>query len=395
MTPGPDILAWMQAQRDAMIALLADLVRAESPSAEPEAQAMAQKLLWEAFDGLGAQVEVVPGRQTGGYLVAQWPDATTPRPCQLLLGHCDTVWPLGTLQEMPFEVADGIVRGPGVYDMKGGLVQMVFALRALQELGLETAVSPVVLVNSDEEIGSPESRKAIERWARQAARAFVLEPALGPLGKLKTARKGVGKFEVVIRGRAAHAGLDPELGVSAVLALSHVIQQLSALNDWERGITVNVGLISGGLSANVIAPEARAQVDVRVPTLADAVEVEAAILALQPPLPETTVAVSGRFGRPPLEPTPANRRLWRAAQTAGQALGLSLQEGRAGGGSDGNLTSRFTATLDGLGAVGEGAHARHEGLFVERWLERAALLALLLLLPSGEGEPCHDTSLPP
>ena len=303
---------------------------------------------------------------------------------QLLLGHCDTVWPPGTLKKMPVDFEDDVVKGPGVYDMKGGLAQMVFALRALHDLDLEPTVAPVVFVNSDEEVGSPDSTRHIRRLARVAQRAFVMEPSLGPSGKLKTARKGVGRFTVVVEGKPAHAGLDPEGGASAILELSYLIQALFALNEPARGITVNVGTVDGGLSPNVVAPEGRAVVDVRVPTRQDARRVQQSILDLEPVTPGVKLRIEGAIGRPPMEPTPRNRRLWKTARRLGADLGVDLEEAVAGGASDGNTTSLFTATLDGLGAVGDGAHARHEFVFADKLVERCALLALLLMEPPFE-----------
>jgi glutamate carboxypeptidase len=282
---------------------------------------------------------------------------------------------------MPVGSEGGIVRGPGVYDMKAGLAQMVFALGAISALGLEPSVTPVVFVNSDEEVGSPGSTRHIRRLARVVERAFVMEPSLGLAGKLKTARKGGGRFSVVVEGRAAHAGLDPEGGASAILELSYLIQELFALNDPARGTTVNVGQIDGGLSPNVVAPGCRAEVDVRVVTLKDARRVQESILSLEPVTPGTKVRIEGRIGRPPMEPTPRNYLLWRRARSVGEALGLELEEATAGGASDGNTTSAYTATLDGLGAVGDGAHARHEFVYADAMVERSALLAALIMEP--------------
>jgi glutamate carboxypeptidase len=258
-------------------------------------------------------------------------------------------------------------------------VVMVYALRALHELGLQPPLSPVVLVNSDEEIGSPESTRHIRRLAEAAARVYVLEPGFGPQGYLKTARKGVLRFDVAVQGKSAHAGLAPQEGVSAILELSHVVQQLFALNDWEHGISVNVGQVSGGTRPNVVAHEAQAVVDVRVPTVADAERISAAILGLQATLPGAVVKVEQVSASLPLEPTPRNQALWQQAQAAGRLLGLELEAVAVGGASDGNTTSQFTATLDGLGPVGDGAHALHEHVLVDHLPERAALLALLLL----------------
>ncbi|HSS52244.1 MAG TPA: M20/M25/M40 family metallo-hydrolase, partial [Thermoanaerobaculia bacterium] len=223
----------------------------------------------------------------------------------------------------------------------------------------------------------------IRRLARASRRVFVLEPALGPQGLLKTARKGIGRYTIVVRGRSAHAGLDPEKGASAILELSRVIQRLYELADPERGITVNVGVVAGGLRANVVAPEARAELDIRVLATEDAVRLERTVLGLAPLTPDTTLEILGGIDRPPLEATPGNRILWEAACRNAEALGIPLAEGTAGGASDGSLTSRFVPTLDGLGAVGDGAHALHEHVLIDRMPERAALLALLLLEPIG------------
>ena len=223
-------------------------------------------------------------------------------------------------------------------------------------------------------------------------------PSLGPAGQLKTARKGIGRFTVTVHGEAAHAGLDPGAGASAILELSHVIQQLFALNDLERGVTVNVGTIDGGLRPNVVAPKSTAVIDVRVPTEQDAERIEAEICKLQPATPGTRIEVDGLFGRPAMEHTPANRSLWRLACRVGSELGLTLEEATAGGGSDGNFTSRHTATLDGLGAVGAGAHARHEHLLLGPTIERAALLDLLIAAPplqtaAAEGEEAFEATV--
>jgi glutamate carboxypeptidase len=377
------ILARLRGREDEMAALLARLARAESPSLEPESQRESAAILTEELAALGYRVARVAGGSSGDHLLAERGERDdTPR--QLLLGHLDTVWPVGTVERMPVKVEGGRITGPGVYDMKGGLVQMLFALGALRDLGLEPAAEPVVFVNSDEEVGSPSSAEEIGRLARSAVRAFVLEPSFGPFGKLKTARKGVGRFTLRIKGRASHAGLDPEQGVSAVLEASHQIQRLFELNDRDRGITVNVGTIDGGLRPNVVAPEVTAEIDARVLHDEDARSVEAAILSLEPVHEGISIEVEGRFGRPPLERTPRNRDLWEAARGAAGALGIPLDEATVGGASDGNITSRYTATLDGLGPVGEGAHSPDEYVSLSQMPERAALLALLVMMPAGE-----------
>jgi glutamate carboxypeptidase len=375
------VAEYLREHQQALVEFLKRLALAESPSTEPEAQEEVLGIIFKALAELGFEVRRIRGPRSGGHLYARPATRERHAPVQLLLGHCDTIWPLGTLEEMPVEVRDGVVRGPGVYDMKGGLAQIVFALRALRDLDLKPSVTPVVFVNSDEEVGSKESTRHIRRLSCIVDRAFVLEPSLGPSGKLKTTRKGVGRFSVIVKGEAAHAGLNPEEGVSAILELSHLIQALFALNDPARGTTVNVGTIDGGLSPNVVAPESRALVDVRVPTTEDARRVEAAILGLKPVTPGVTLRVEGGMGRPPMERTPRNRRLWETAHRLGKELGLDLGEAMAGGASDGNTTSLFTATLDGLGAVGDGPHARHEFVYVDKMVERCALLTLLLMEP--------------
>ena len=380
METAQEVLGYLREQEQALVGFLERLALAESPTAEPASQDAVLRTLSGVLTEIGYATWRVPGRRSGGHLSAR-PERRRCAAAQLLLGHCDTVWPLGTLAEMPVEVKDGVITGPGVYDMKGGLAQMIFALRALRDLDLNPPLTPVVFVNSDEEVGSIGSTRYIRRLARAVQRTFVLEPSLGPSGKLKTARKGVGRFSVVVEGVAAHAGLDPEGGASAILELSYLIQALFALNDPARGITVNVGTIDGGLSPNVVAPESRAVVDVRVPTREDARRVEEAIYGLKPVTPGVTLRVEGGMGRPPMERTPRNRRLWEKACGLGKELGLDLDDGMAGGGSDGNTTSLFTATLDGLGAVGDGAHAHHEFVYVDRMVERCALLALLLMEP--------------
>lgn len=379
------IRSWLEGRVEEMVEMLARLARLESPTHEPESLPPVFDALGERLEALGLRTHRLPGRETGGCLVAFPPRGRAKgRQIQLLLGHADTVWPRGILDTMPVRRDGDLLCGPGVYDMKGGLVIGVWALAALHAVdgGLEgLEVPPVFLVNSDEETGSPESERQILRLARGARRVFVLEPALGPEGRLKTTRKGIGSFEIRIRGRAAHAGLDPEKGASAILELSHVVQRLFALSDPDRGTTVNVGRIDGGLRTNVVAPESRAWVDVRVPDQEEAERVEAEIRGLTATTPGTSLEISGGFERPAMEPTPGNRALWRLARERAAALGFELEEGRAGGASDGNLTSPLVPTLDGLGPVGEGAHAEHEQVQVPRLAERAALLALLLAAP--------------
>ena len=379
--PTHEILHYLREHLPEMLDFLQHLVRIETPSTVPHTHKALFSLLGDAFGRFGYHVHHIPGRNSGGHLFARPRRRARRTPLQLLLGHADTVWPVGTLKEMPLEIGEGTMRGPGVYDMKAGLVQILYALRALHDLQLKPSVTPLVFINSDEEIGSGESTAHIRRLAQIAHRAFVFEPSFGLDGKLKTARKGVGRFTVIVKGKAAHAGLDPGAGASAILELSYMIQKLFALNDPKRGITVNVGMIDGGLRPNVIAPESRAVVDVRMLTNEDAQDIEARIRSLQPESPGVTLTIHGRISRPPMELTPRNYALGEIAKQLGSEINLTLADSVAGGASDGNTTSQWTATLDGLGAVGDGAHASHEFIYIDKLVERGALLALLLLTP--------------
>ena len=377
-----EVFQYLRRRLPDMLTLVQQMARVESPSTVPESQQVVLRPLADSLEQLHYKVHILPGKHTGGHLYARPWRRSKRQPIQLLLGHCDTVWPLGTLATMPLEMGEGVLRGPGVYDMKAGLVQIAYALRALHELQVEPAVAPVVFINSDEEIGSRESTPHIRRLARIADRAFVMEPSLGLDGQLKTTRKGVGRFTVTVKGKASHAGLNPDAGASAILELSYVIQKLFALNDPSKGTSVNVGVIDGGLRPNVIAPESRAMIDVRVQTQEDARRIEESIHTLQPVTPGIALEIDGRIGRQPMEPTPRNRQLWEMARQIGHSINLELAEGAAGGASDGNTTSLYTATLDGLGAVGDGAHAQHEFIYYDKMAERSALLALLLLAPT-------------
>jgi glutamate carboxypeptidase len=383
------VLDWLDGRQPAMVELLERLALAESPTLDRRSQEAVYLILAQELEQIGYAARQVRGYEVGGHLYARAAKRTRGASRQLVVGHMDTVWPLGTLAGMPVERRDDALYGPGVYDMKAGLVQLVFALRVLGALGLEPEVTPVLLVVSDEEVGSRESGRFVRLLARGAVRAFVLEPPSGTTGKLKTARKGVGRFTLTVHGRASHAGTDFEQGVSAILELSHQIQHLFALNDHDRGITVNVGTIDGGLRPNVVAPEAAALVDVRVPSAEAGAELEAQIRGLRPVLPGCSLEVKGGMGRPPMEPLPRNRALFETARRLAAELHLDLEEAdQVGGGSDANTTSLYTATLDGLGAIGAGAHAVDEHVVVSRLAERTALLALLLLEPApSSGNP--------
>ncbi|MGB5258078.1 MAG: M20 family metallopeptidase [Woeseiaceae bacterium] len=379
------ILRYVNDKSAVFIELTRSLVEAESPSSHPESHDEVRRVLRLALAEVGydsresghsstpRHVFAVPaGRKKGGL-------------SQLLLGHYDTVWPIGTVGSRPFAVDGNTMHGPGTFDMKAGLAQIVIALGAVRDLDLETPVVPIVFVNADEEIGSRTSTRYVRWLAQHADRAFVMEPALGQRGDIKTERKGIGRFTVTVYGKAAHAGLDPEAGASAILELSHVIQKFFALNDVERGVTVNVGTVDGGIQPNVIAPHSKAVVDVRVPTVEQGVEIERTIHAFKATTPNVRLHIEGSIGRPAMQSTPRNRRLWEIVRSAGTELGLDLYQARAGGGSDGNTASQYTATVDGLGPVGDGAHAVHEHLLIDKTLQRIALLTMLLIAPPTEG----------
>ncbi|MXX68574.1 MAG: M20 family metallopeptidase [Gemmatimonadales bacterium] len=389
-TPAQAVSGRMAELRGEFVDFISQLVLEESPSTEPEAQRGIRAILTETLDDIGLEVEHIPGQASGGHLLARSLGAAGGRAAadgpaeggaQLLVGHMDTVWPIGTLREMPVRVSDGRLSGPGAFDMKTGLAIGVFALRALRDLGLDAGVSPVFVINSDEEIGSPESEPLIRDLARGASRAFVLEPALGPRGRLKTRRKGIGQYHVAVEGRSSHAGLAPEEGASAILQLAHTVREIDRLGDAAAGTTVNVGLIGGGSRPNVVAASANCEVDVRAWTAAEADRIREGMFGLEPAVPGTRIKVTQVAGRGPLERTPRNVALWERALRVADEIGLELREGSAGGGSDGNLTSQYTATLDGLGAVGDGAHARHEFVWIDRAVERVALLAGLIAAP--------------
>ncbi|MDZ7772996.1 MAG: M20 family metallopeptidase [Balneolaceae bacterium] len=378
---------WFLDREDAFTGYLRSLVEVETPSDRPDCFEELFDILKSSFEELNFRVEHREGETSAGQLLCLPPDLPPGEPAQLVVGHCDTVWEEGTLGEMPFRIDGNEISGPGVYDMKTGLAMMVFGLRAIRELDGTPALPPVFLITSDEEVGSGDSRALIMEQARRARRTFVLEPSLGIDGRIKTRRKGVGHFEIEITGKASHAGLAPEEGVSAILGLSHIVQQLFKLNDQQRGVSVNVGTIEGGERSNVIAARSRAVVDVRVPNKEEGRRIGEAIYSLEPEIDGVELVITGDINRPPMEKGVANEALWQIACRLGDELGLDLQEGTSGGASDGNFTNQHSPTLDGLGAVGEGAHAWHEKIFLEETLCRAALFSLLLLEPeTGEGK---------
>ena len=375
------VLKQVLGYEDLLLSLLRDLVMAESPSAEPAVHERARHVFMSALLELGYHVAETGPADGPRHVYARPENRSKNAATQLIVGHYDTVWPVGTVTNRPFEVDGNIIRGPGVFDMKGGLVQLILAIKTIRSLDLEPGLLPLIFVNADEEIGSRTSTRYIRKLARLASRALILEPALGDQGSLKTERKGIGRFTFTVFGKAAHAGLDPEAGASAILELSHVIQKLFAMNDPDKGITINVGTIDGGVQPNVVAAHSTAVIDVRVPTIADGDRVEKMIHGIKPEIPGVRLRIEGAIGRPSMESTPRNEALWDSALAIGKQLNIELSRAKVGGGSDGNTTSQYTATLDGLGPVGHGAHAEHEFLYIDKTLQRAALLTMLLLSP--------------
>ncbi|HXU48785.1 MAG TPA: M20 family metallopeptidase [Candidatus Binatia bacterium] len=362
-----------------MVATLRAFVECESPSADKAAVDRFGEMVAREWRRRDATVRVIRQREAGNHVRAEIVPAARGKVGQLLiLGHLDTVYPLGTLRTMPFRAAGGRAFGPGTFDMKGGLVLALFAVDALREAGLKPAKRLVFFWDSDEEIGSHSSRKLIEAEARRSDAVLVLEPSLGLRGDLKTQRKGVGTAEIIVRGRAAHAGIDPAAGVNAVHELALQIERLMKMNDPANGITVQATVLAGGSASNVVPAEARAQVDVRCARLADVMKVNRRLQSMRPILKNAKIEVRGGINRPPLERTAAVRKLFAHAQKIAREMGIDLREGSTGGGSDGNFTAALgVPTLDGLGVVGDGAHALNEHLVIGKMAERAALIAAL------------------
>ncbi|HSJ55808.1 MAG TPA: M20 family metallopeptidase, partial [Anaerolineae bacterium] len=359
-----------------MVALLTRLIELESPSgAKPEIDRLAGLLGAEA-QSLGADVQLLEQETAGSHLLARWgtgPGGT------LLLCHMDTVWQVGTLADRPIRVEQGLLYGPGALDMKGGIVNALWAMRALLHLGLPPRRRVTLLINSDEETGSTTSRSTIEALAREHDVALVIEPAQPPDGALKTERKGTGAYRVEVTGRAAHAGVDHCKGINAIEELAHQILTIQHFTDYVTGTTVNVGLAGGGTRSNVVPEHAWARVDVRVTDQVQAAHLDARFRALAPRMPGTALSVSGGIGRPPMVRTPAIAVLYQRAAALAREIGFEVPEAASGGGSDGNFTAALgLPTLDGLGVVGDGAHAAHEHVILDSLPQRAALLAALL-----------------
>lgn len=372
------LLAAAERERDWILHVLGELVEQESPSTDPAAlEACAVRLAARCAEtGAVVRRESALGR-TADHIVAEWPGRGPP---VLLMGHFDTVWPVGQIGRMPLHSADGRLYGPGILDMKAGLTIGLAAMKIVAgHLLPEVRPAVKMLITSDEEVGSATSRALIEALGRAAAAVLVLEPAIPGAGALKTARKGVGEFEVVAHGVSSHAGADPGAGASAVHELAHQITAIAALVDPERGRSVNVGVVEGGTRSNVVAETARAVVDVRVTRLDDAAVVEAAMAHLTPRNPRVRLEVRGGVNRPPMERTPAGLRLYALAREVAATWSEDLAEGATGGASDGNFTAALgVPTLDGLGAVGDGAHALHEHVVIDQLPRRTALLAGLI-----------------
>ena len=370
----------LQPRTRAIVQLLGKFVRCESPSHQKAAVDRLGKLVADEWRRRGAKVRILRHSTRGNHVRAEiWLGEGRPKGQIMVLGHLDTVYPLGTLAAMPFRVRGGRAFGPGTFDMKAGLVLALSAADALNALGLQPQKRLVFFWNSDEEIGSYASRAAIEREARRSDAVLVLEPSAGRDGKLKTARKGVGTAELIIAGRASHAGLDPGAGVNAVHELAEQIVRLEHVNNPKRGIALQATVIDGGTVSNVVPHHARAEVDIRYTHAADAPKIERQLHGLRPILPGARVEVRGGINRPPLERTPAVLRLFHHAQELMRELGVHLGEAWTGGGSDGNFTAALgVPTLDGLGAIGNGAHSAVEHVIIRSLPERAALLAGLL-----------------
>jgi glutamate carboxypeptidase len=363
-----------------MLSTLQRLVLAESPSLEKEAADRCCDIVAAEWHKRGASVERIVQKVRGDQLrITWWPQKSRPTGQLLVLGHYDTVYSSGSLAKMPFRVSGGKAYGPGIFDMKAGLTQALFALDALQQTKVPLRHRLVFLWTSDEEIGSDASRKLIETEARRSDAVFVLEPSLGPKGLLKTARKGVGEAEIIVHGRASHAGLAPQEGINAIHELSRQLARIQEWNDPRRGVTINADVIEGGTRVNVIAERARAALDLRALRISDMRSIERRLHALRPILPGAKLEVRGGFNRAPLE-RKSSAALFTKAKALAAQMGLSIGECTAGGGSDGNLTAAVgVPTLDGLGAVGHGAHSKDEHILINTMPVRTALLAALLM----------------
>jgi glutamate carboxypeptidase len=370
-----ELLTFCEAEHGWLLDTARALVSAESPTHDKAAVDACGRALQGIFESTGARVTRFAQPAAGDHLRAEWGGSGKP---VLILGHFDTVWDVGQLAAMPLREENGKLHGPGVFDMKAGISLGLQAMRALAHTGELANVHVVMLLTTDEETGSATSRPLIEAEARESRAVLVLEPSL-PGGAAKTSRKGCGVYELTAHGIAAHAGIDPRKGASAIRELARQLLHIEQLQDLDRGLTLNVGMITGGTRANVVPDLAKAVIDVRVPTMADAEIVDRALRALAPELPGTSLELTGSVDRPPLERTDAVVDLYQRARQIAAELGHALGEGSTGGGSDGNFTAALgIPTLDGLGAIGDGAHALHEHVTVADLPWRAALIACLV-----------------
>ena len=368
-----ELLARLQHDLPETLLFLERMVNMDSPSLDKALVDRCVKFIGSQFEAIGGRVEYVPAVRFGDHLVVRFEGASTER--VLLLGHTDTVFPAGEAARRPFSVVNDRATGPGVFDMKAGIAVMWSALRGLGKLPR----SVTVLLNSDEEAGSISSRDLIQREASAASAVLVLEPSL-PGGVLKTARKGVGRFTVKAIGRAAHAGVDPERGINAIEEIAHHVLEFQRLASPDRGTTVTVSVIQGGTRVNVVPAEAAVEIDVRVSTMDEAERISGILRTLKPHLPGARIEVRGGINRPPMERTADTARLFSLARTIGSEMGLDLQEGSTGGGSDGNFTSALgIPTLDGLGPIGDNPHSPDEFVDTTSLPSRAALVAGLIL----------------
>ena len=371
----PRLFQYCRDRQDWLLDLIHALVTIESPTDNKGAVDRCGAVLADRLRSIGAAVTAVPQTAAGDHLLARF--GTGGRQV-LVIGHFDTVWPIGQLDRMPFREEAGRLHGPGVLDMKAGIALGMLATRALVDLAPSSDTRITMLWTTDEETGSDTSRALIEAEARQSEAVLVLEPALAG-GALKTARKGVGQYELSVHGLSAHAGVDPRKGVNAIRELALQVLAVDAIRDLDRGISVNVGVISGGTRSNVVPDFATASVDVRAETMADADGIDRAMRALAAQTAGARLEVDGGFNRPPMERSAGVVRLFETARACAAEIGIALQEGATGGGSDGNFTAALgVPTLDGLGAVGDGAHALHEHVEVAPLPARAAIIAGLL-----------------
>lgn len=372
-------LRYFEERQEQIIQTIQQLVEIESPSDNKPAVDRLGSFLASRFEGLGGHAKFHRTQDFGDHLQVDFAGKGGAKPI-MLLGHFDTVYPLGTLSTMPFRRAEGRLWGPGSFDMKSGIASMLHAIEALREWHGDALLRPVtVLLVSDEEVGSDSSRHITENLARKTAAVLVLEPAYGPKGAVKTARKGVGEYGLKVKGTAAHSGLDFEKGESAIVELARQIIEISKLTDLKRGITLNVGTVQGGTRANVIPAEASAVLDARVARIKDAAGLDRKLRSLKPFNRKCKLEISGGINRPPLERTPVVAALYKKAADIAKKLGWKLEEAAVGGGSDGNFTAALgIPTLDGLGGVGEGAHATHESVLISELPRRTALLAELI-----------------